>query len=186
MLTINDLKTGTQFQLDGEPYVVLKFEHTHMGRGGATVRIKIRNLINGKVLERACKEGDKFAEAELERAKASFLYKQNDEYYFMNEETFDQFFLGENQLGLQAKLLKDGQEVQILNFRGNPISVALPPKIDLKVVSAPPGIRGDTAQGSVNKTVMLETGLELQVPLFVKEGDLIRVNTETGEYVERV
>lgn len=186
MLTINDLKIGTNIRLDNEPYVVIKSEHTHMGRGGATVRLKIRNLLNNKVLERAYKQGDKFAEAELTRAKADFLYSQNNDCHFMDQESYEQFFIAKDNLGLQANLLKEGQIVDVLNFQNQPISIQLPPKIALKVASAPFSVRGDTAQGNVTKTVTLETGLEVQVPLFVKENDVVRINTETGEYVERV
>lgn len=185
MLTINDLKTGTKLQINGEPYLVLKSEHTHLGRGGASVRVKVRNLLNGKVLEKVYKPGDRFEEADLKRSQASFLYAQGDEYYFMSEETYDQFFLSKKQLGLGSQLLKEGQIVDVLHFREAPISVSLPPKINLRVTQSPPGIRGDTAQGSVTKIVTLETGLQIQAPLFIKEGDTVKINTETGEYVER-
>ncbi|MBU4332614.1 elongation factor P [Patescibacteria group bacterium] len=186
MLTINDLKIGTEIQIDDEPYAVLKSEHKHMGRGGASVRVKIRSLISGKVLEKTYKQGDKVETAELKRSKANFLYNQGDEYHFMNEETYDQFFLTKEQLGTEAGLLKEGQNVDVLDFKNTPVSIFLPAKVELKVTQAPPGIRGDTAQGSVTKTITLETGMQIQVPLFVKEGDVLRINTETGEYVERM
>jgi len=186
MLTINDLKIGANIIINNEPYTVTKSEHTHMGRGGATVRVKVRNLLSGKVLERAYKQADKIEQAELTRSKADFLYSENNQYHFMNSETYEQFFLNKDNLGSQANLLKEGQTVDVLNFQGNPVSIQLPAKIELKVKSAPPGVRGDTAQGSVTKTITLETGLEIQAPLFIKENDTVRVNTETSGYVERV
>lgn len=186
MLTINNLKIGVNIQIDNEPYIIIKSEHTHMGRGGATVRIKIRNLITGKVLEKACKQGEKLEEPDLERGQAQFLYSQSDEFHFMDNESYEPFSLNKKRLGLKTGFLKEGQNVDILSFKNNPVSISLPAKIDLKVTSAPPGVRGDTAQGSVTKSATLETGLQIPVPLFVKEGDTVRVNTETGEYVERV
>lgn len=186
MLTINDLKIGTNIQIENEPYLVVKSEHTHLGRGGATVRVKVRNLLNNKVLQIAYKPADKIEEAELTHSQADFLYAENDQCYFMDSQSYEQFFLNKKSLASKVDFLKQGQTVDVLNFQNQPVSVQLPPKIELKVTSAPPGLRGNTAQGSVTKPVTLETGLEIQAPLFVKQGDTIRVNTETGEYVERV
>jgi len=186
MLTINDLKIGVNIQLDNEPYIIIKSEHTHMGRGGATVRIKIRNLLNNKVLEKAYRQSDKIEEAELSRSKANFLYSENNLYYFMDPESYEQVSLSQETIGSKSNFLKEGQTVDILNFKDQPISIQLPSKVEIKVTHAEPGVRGDTAQGSVTKNATLETGAEIQVPLFVKEGDTIRVNTETNEYVERV
>lgn len=186
MLTINDLKIGTNIQIENEPYLVIKSEHAHLGRGGATVRVKVRNLLNGKVLQRAYKPADKIESAELTRSQADFLYAENDQYYFMDSQSYEQFFLNKKNLASKIDWLKPGQTVDVLNFQNQPVSIQLPPKIELKVTSALPGLRGNTAQGSVTKPVILETGLEIQVPLFVKQGDTVRVNTETGEYIDRV
>lgn len=186
MLTINDLKIGTNIEINNEPYTVIKSEHTHKGRGGATVRVKIKNLITGKVLEKAYKQGDRLKEPALSHTQAQFLYPQGAHYFFMDEKSYEQFSLPKNSLGQKAKFLKQGQTVDVLNFQNQAVTLELPAKIELKVTSAPPGVRGNTAQGNVTKTVTLETGLELPVPLFVKEGDTIRLNTETGDYVERV
>lgn len=186
MLTINDLKIGANIEIDKEPYTIIKSEHTHMGRGGATVRVKVKNLITGKVLEKAYKQADRLPSPDLERTRAQFLYPQKDNYFFMDEKSYEQFSLSLDSLGSKANLLKQGQTVDILNFKNQPVGIQLPSKIELKVTSAPPGVRGNTAQGSVTKTVTLETGLELQAPLFIKENDIIRINTESGEYVERV
>jgi len=186
MLNISDLKNGTNIQIENEPYTVIKSEHTHMGRGGATVRVKVKNLITGKILEKAYKQADRLEEPDLNRTKAQFLYPQANGYFFMDNESYEQFSLPKETLGQKAQLLKEGQDVDVLNFQNKPVTIQLPSKIELQVKSAPPGVRGDTAQGSVTKTVTLETGLEIQAPLFIKQGDIIRVNTETLEYVERV
>ena len=157
-----------------------------MGRGGATVRVKIRNLLNNKVLERTYKQAEKIKEAELDRNKADFLYSENSLFYFMDPKSYEQFSLNKENLGSKANLLKEGQTIDVLNFKNQPISIQLPPKVALKVSQSPPGVRGDTAQGAVTKPITLETGLEIQAPLFIKQGDIIKINTETGEYVERV
>jgi len=186
MLTISDLKIGTNIEIEKEPYTVIKSEHTHMGRGGATVRVKIKNLFSDKILEKTYKQADRLDEPDLSRTKAQFLYPQGDSYFFMDTESYEQFPLSADSLGQKASLLKEGQDVDVLLFQNKPVSIQLPSKIELKVASAPPGVRGDTAQGSVTKTITLETGLELQAPLFIKQGDTIRINTDTLEYVERV
>jgi len=184
MLSISDLKLGTVFKYEDQPFIIVKVNHSKQARGGAVLQTKIKNLILGQVLERNFKSADKFDEADVVRSKASFLYPESDNYYFMNSDTFEQFFLNQDQIGEQAKFLKEGQEVTVMYFENNPVSIELPVKIELKVISAPPGIKGDTA-GTVTKQVTLETGAVINAPLFINEGDNIRVNTETEEYVER-
>ena len=148
------------------------------------MRTKLRNLISGRVLELTFKPDDKIAEADLERGKASYLYLQNGEHYFMDQTTYDQFFLTTDQLGEQAKYLKEGTEVQVLNYEGRPVTVQIPKKIEYTVVEAPDAVRGDTAT-STSKTVKLDNGLEIKVPMFIKQGEKILVNTDTGEYSAR-
>lgn len=185
MLTMNDLKLGTVIAYRGAPYVVTYSQHVQMGRGSAVVRTKLKNLISGSVLEETFKGGDKFEEADLSRKPVNFLYRDGENFAFMDNESYEQFSLPENQIGDISKFVGEGSDVAVMYFEGKPVSIALPTKVELKVVSAPPGVRGDTAQGKVTKQVTLETGLLLNVPIFVKEGDVLRVNTETGEYVER-
>jgi elongation factor P len=183
---MNDLKLGSVITLEGEPFIVQKTQHVQMGRGGAILRTKVKNIISGNVLEKTFKAGDKFEEAELSRTRANFLYKEGDDFHFMDNNSFEQFSLAQDQVGEISNYVKEDSEVEILNYEGKPVSVNLPPKVDLKVTSAPPGVKGNTAQGSVTKPVTLETGYKVQAPLFVEEGDKIKINTQTGEYVERV
>jgi len=186
MLAMNDLKIGSVITLESEPFVIQSTQHVQMGRGGAILRTKSKNLISGNVLEKTFKAGDKIEEAELSRSRANFLYQEEKNLHFMDNDSFEQFSLSQDQIGEISHYVKEGSEVEILNFQNKPVSINLPPKVELKVTSAPPGTRGNTAQGSVTKPVVLETGCQAQVPLFVKTGDIIRINTQTGEYVERV
>lgn len=183
---MNDLKLGSVITLESEPYIIQKTQHVQMGRGGAILRTKLKNLISGNVLEKTFKAGDKFEEADLSRSKANFLYREDENFYFMDNNSFEQFALVKDQVGEISNYVKEDSEVEILNYDGKPVSAHLPSKVELKVTTAPPGVRGNTAQGNVTKPATLETGYTVQVPLFVEVGDTIRVNTETGEYVERV
>lgn len=186
MLSITDLKIGTIFVLDKQPYKVLEYKHSHLGRGGSVVQVRIKNLLTGTVLNRNFKQSDEFEEAEIERVKSKYLYHHRGQYFFCQEDNpKNRFSLSENEIGKKTKYLKPNTLIEVLFFQNKPVDISLPIKIDLKVIEAPPGIKGDTAQGGT-KTVVLETGLEIKAPLFIKQGDIIRVNTETGEYVERV
>jgi len=186
MLSITDLKTGAIIQYNNEPYQVVFAQHVQMGRGGAIMRTKLKNLITGNSLEKTFKPGDKFDEADLSKTKANFLYAEGENYFFMNNETFEQFSLSKAQIGEKMGYIKEGMDADIVVFNNKPINIDIPIKIDLKVAQTPEGVRGDTAQGSVTKEATLETGQVIKVPLFIKKGDVIRVNTETGKYVERV
>ena len=184
MLNFNEIKTGKVIKVNAEPYIIIKTDHHKMGRGGAVLKIKCRNLINGNVLERTYQGSEKAEEAETETKKANFMYKDKDEAYFMDNTNYEQFNLHLEEIGEAAKFLKDGTDVDVLYFENKPVSISLPVKMDFKVVSAPPGIKGNSA-GNVNKQVEIETGAVLNVPMFINEGDVIRINTDTGEYVER-
>ena len=187
MLTISELKKiGTLCQIDGEPYQVIWTQHVQMGRGGAILRLKVRNLVSGNVLEKTVKGSDSLEEAEVSRNKANFLYSDQEGCHFMDNENYEQISLSKDQLEGKDGYLTEGTEVSILKFNDQPIGVQLPTKVNLKVDSAPEGVKGDTAQGKVTKRATLETGIEINVPLFVKSGDVIKINTDTGEYVERV
>lgn len=187
MLSINDLKNGSFIVINGSPFVVLEVKHLHMGRGGSSVQTKIKNLQTGQVLSRNFKPADSFEEAEMEKMKSRFLYENRGVYWF--DEAGDpknRFSFKKEELNEEVvNFLKPNLEIIALKFRGKIISIELPIKVDFKVTEAPPSIRGDTAQGG-NKSVTIETGAKILVPLFIEEGDIIRINTQTGEYVERV
>lgn len=185
MLNFNEIKTGRVIKVNAEPYIIIKTDHHKMGRGGAVLKIKCRNLINGNVLERTYQGSEKAEEAETETKKANFMYKDKEEAYFMDNTNYEQFNLHLDEIGESARFLKDGTDVDVLYFENKPVSISLPIKMEFKVVSAPPGVKGNSA-GNVNKQVELETGAVLNVPMFINEGDIIRINTDTGEYVERV
>lgn len=185
MLNFNEIKIGRVIKLNAEPYIIIKTDHHKMGRGGAVLKIKCRNLINGTVQERTYQGTEKAEEAETETKKANFMYKDKDQAYFMDNASYEQFDLPLEEIGESALFLKDGTDVDVLYFESKPVSISLPIKMDLKVVSAPPGVKGNSA-GNVNKQVELETGAKINVPMFINENDIIRINTDTGEYVERV
>ncbi len=184
MLTMNDLRVGVAITHEGEPYVVLWSDFMRTAMRKPVMRTKLRNLISGRVLELTFKPDDKIQEADLERNKASYLYAQNGEHYFMDQTTYDQFFLSNDQLGDQAKYLKEGLEVQVLNYEGRPVTIQIPKKVEFTVVEAPDAVRGDTATNT-SKTIKLDNGLEVRAPMFIKQGERILVNTETGEYSAR-
>ncbi|MFA6307230.1 MAG: elongation factor P [Patescibacteria group bacterium] len=184
MLGLNDLKLGRVISVNDEPYQVVWNQHIKVARGGAVMKTKLKNLISGNTLEKTFSGADSIAEADITRRKANFLYKQDNDFHFMDNESFEQFQFSEDSLGDLVKYLIDGQEVDVLVFNNNPVSIALPTKITLEVKSAPEGVKGNSA-GSITKTVILENDLEIRTPLFIKSGEKIIINTETGEYVER-
>lgn len=184
--TLNDIKIGLKIIHDGEPYEVLRANFMRMQQRKPTMQTKMKNLITGKVLELNFKPGDRIEEAELDKTKVDYLYRDEENVYFMDPISFEQFSLGKDIFGEKVGFLREGEKVTILRFAGKPISVELPPKIDLKVIEAAPAVKGDTAQGGVTKQITLETGMKINAPLFIKEGDIVRVSTETQEYVERV
>lgn len=184
--SLNDIKQGLCLKINDEPYQVVEAHFMRCQQRKPVMQTKLKNFLNGRILEINFKPGDKVEEADLEKHKANFLYQDPQGYFFMDNDTFEQFNFNAGQIGERSKFLKEGIEVVILYFNNQPVSVELPKKIDYKVVSAPPAVRGDTAQGSATKQVALETGLVVNTPLFIKEGDIIRVNTDTGLYVERV
>lgn len=182
--SLNSIRAGLTILVDGEPYLVLESDFMRTAQRKPVMRTKLRHLITGRVLEQSFKPGDKVEEADITRLKANFLYADDKQAHFMNQETFEQFDFPLSALGDKLHYLKEGQEVSILNFNGSPINVELPKKVVLKVIEAPPGVRGDTA-GNVTKQIKLETGLTVNAPLFIKEGEEVIINTDTGEYVER-
>jgi elongation factor P len=182
MLSLTQIKTGKNIVLDGEPYVVMSHEHSKMGRAGAVLRTKLKNLINGAVMEKTFQGADKIEEADITKSKAQFLYNDGEDFYFMDAESYDQFPLPKDAIGEAPSYLIEGTEVTLLLFNGIPVNIELPVKVTLEVTEAPPNIKGDTQSGGT-KMVTLQTGLSLAAPLFVEVGNKVIVNTERGEYV---
>ena len=182
-----DIKRKMYFEYEGAPYHCLDVEVSRpTARGGQTlVRLKMRNLLTRAVFDKTFKAAEKFAEPDLVTMEASYLYADSGGYHFMDQETFETLTLRPDMLGEDAKLLVDNLIVQVQKFNGNPIGVQLPPHVELTVTATEPGARGNTASGSVTKLATLETGLQIQVPLFIKEGEKVRVHTETREFSGR-
>ncbi|MGC9099915.1 MAG: elongation factor P [Caldisericum sp.] len=185
MISANELRSGVTFELDGELFVVISYQHIKPGKGSPFVRVKIKSLESGNIVERTFRPEEKFKKAFLERKPMQYLYKEGNNFVFMDLETFEQFYLSEEDVGDSANFLKENLEIQIIFYKNKPVSVELPNFVELKVVQTEPGVKGDTATSAM-KPALLETGYKLQVPLFVNEGDVIRVDTRTGEYLERV
>ena len=184
MLNISEIKTGKNIIVDNQPFVVLYHEHSKMGRAGSVLRTRLKNLKTGAILEKTFQGAETVSEADTTKTKAQYTYKEGNEYNFMDNESYEQFSLSEDALGDNVNYLKEGTEVTILNWDNTPINIELPIKMKLKVTEAPPGIKGNTVSTG-GKMVTLETGFKLNVPLFVRVGDEIVVNTERGEYVSR-
>ena len=184
MLSLTDLKVGTKFIFNDEPYAVVSSEHSKLGRGGAIMRTKLKNLISGATTSQTFQGSEKFEPLELEKKSATFLYHDEQNSHFMDNTTFDQFEIPNSHLGDNLDFLAENSPVEILCFQNRPINIDLAIKMTFEITSAPPSIKGNSA-GSVTKLVTINTGKQIAVPLFVKEGDKIVVDTRTREYVER-
>ena len=184
MLTMNDLKNGLIVLIENEPYQILEAKHLHMGRGGSSVQTRIRNLKTGQVLSRNFKPADTFVEAGVEKRKVLFLYVHRDEYVFAEKGNPKNRFTLKKEIEDIKKWLKPNTEVEAIFLGDKLLTASVPIKMEFKVVEAPPGLKGDTAQGGT-KVATIETGAKISVPLFINEGDVIRVNTQSGEYAER-
>ncbi len=185
MIDVNDLRKGVIFDLDGSLYRVLEYTHHKPGRGNAIIRVKARNIRTGTTLEKTFQSGDRVQDVRLDYHNVQYLYNDGDIYYFMDAETFEQPAVSNELVGDMAGFLKEGMEVKITFFQNEPLDIELPTSVDLKVTQAEVAVRGDTATG-VTKRVTVETGQQVDVPIFVKEGDTIRIDTRTGQYVTRV
>lgn len=183
-LSITDLKKGTLFQIDGVPYRVTDYNQKVMGRGGSIVNVRIKSLIDGKVLEKTYKGNEQLDSADVENQNVQYLYTDGNVFYFMNEETFEQFEVPADLVGDGAGYLKEGDKIQLQFFNDTPINVELPKNVPLKVVYTENVVKGDTTS-SVMKDAELETGITVKVPAFIKQDDIIKVDTRTGEYLER-
>ncbi len=185
MISVGDLRRGIVIELDGDLWQILEFHHIKMGRGSAQIRIKLKNVKRGGTVERSFQATEKWPRAILETRPVQFLYQDGDSYHFMENDTFEQFHLTSEQLGETTSYLIEGMTLDRTTYEGETIGVELPISVELKVVETEPGFAGDTQSGA-KKPATLESGLVVQVPIFVEEGDSIRVDTRTGEYQTRV
>jgi elongation factor P len=185
MYESSDLRKGLKIEINGDPHVVVQFEFVKPGKGQALYKCRLKNMISGAQFDKTYRSGEKFNKADLEEVKMEYLYFDGDAYCFMNSSNYEQEFMTEDQLGDAKDLLKENTECDVLLFDGRPIGITLPIFIELKVTRADPWVKGDTASGD-SKPATLETGYQLQVPPFVEEGEILRIDTRTGMYVERV
>ena len=181
----SQFRNGLKVEIDGDPFNMISFQHVKPGKGGAFVRTKLRNLRNGKVIERTFRSGERLEEADVEDRRMSYLYQDGGGLVFMDSESFEQMSISLERVGEAKNYLLENLEVDVLLYKGNAINIELPSFIEAVITKTEPGIKGDTASGST-KPATIEPGAVVQVPLFVKEGEKIRVDTRTGEYVERV
>ena len=185
MISTSEFRNGSRLELDGAPFYIVEFQHVKPGKGGAFVRTRLKNVKTGQFLEKTFRSGEKFEEPNLDECDMQFLYSSGDSFTFMDTSSYEQFAYDKSQLGNNMDLLKEETIVQIILYEGKPISVELPTFMELKVVEADPGIRGDTASGGT-KSAVVETGATIKVPLYLEPGEVIKVDTRTREYVERV
>ncbi len=184
MISVNDFKTGLSIEVDGDIYSVIDFQHVKPGKGAAFVRSKLKNLRNGNVVEKTFRAGETVSRAMIENRQVQYLYNSGNEYTFMDNETYDQFELNKKQLEWEINFLKENMNVNILSYQGEIIGINLPNSVELTVTETEPGIKGNTATGAT-KNAKLETGLNVQVPLFINEGDVLLIDTREGKYISR-
>ncbi|HBC27986.1 MAG TPA: elongation factor P [Ruminococcaceae bacterium] len=184
MISAGDFRNGVTFEMDGNVVSIIEFQHVKPGKGAAFVRTKIRNVITGSVTEKTFNPNDKFPTAYIERKDMQYLYNDGDLYYFMDSETFEQIPINKGVLGDNFKFVKENMDCKVLSYKGSVFGVEPPNFVELKVVETDPGFKGDTATNAT-KPAKLETGAEIKVPLFINEGEVIRIDTRTGEYMER-
>jgi elongation factor P len=185
MISTGELRKGVVIELDGDLWQILDYHHIKMGRGSAQVRIKLKNVKKGSTVEKSFQAGEKWPRAQLDRRPIQFMYRDGDEFHFMEMESYEQFHLTADQLDDVVNYMKDGMTLDRISYESETLGVELPITVDLKVTETEPGFAGDTATGA-RKAATTETGLVVQVPLFVTEGDTIRVDTRTGEYQTRL
>lgn len=185
MIVVGDMRGGNKVEIEGEPYLVVEAQHVKPGKGGAFCRTKLKSLRTGSILERTYRVNEKLDEPNLEEKEVQYLYSSEGQYYFMEVNTFEQLFLREDQLGESKNYLKENMVLNILYFNDKPIGIDLPLSVELAIQKTDPGLRGDTASGG-SKPAVLETGAIVKVPLYLNEGEVIRVDTRTGEFIERV
>ncbi len=185
MISTNEIRNGAKIEVDGEPFIIVEFQHVKPGKGGAFVRTKLRSLKTGNVVDRTFRSGDKLEEPAIEEMEMQYLYSSEGQYFFMDTKSYEQIFILQEHLGESKNFLKENMVAKIIFYEGKPLSVELPIFVELKIVKTDPGIRGDTATGG-SKAAIVETGANIKVPLYLEEGAVIKVDTRSGEYVERV
>jgi elongation factor P len=181
----SQFRNGLKIEIDGQPFNMIYFQHVKPGKGGAFVRTKLRNLLTGRVVDRTFRSGERVEEADVEDKRMQYLYSDGEGLIFMDTQSYEQMPIGEDVLGDSRNYLLENMEIDVLFWRGKPINIELPNYIEARVVKSDPGIKGDTSSGAT-KPATIETGATLNVPLFIEEGDMIRVDTRTGQYSERV
>lgn len=181
----SDFRNGLRILYEGEPFTIIFFQHVKPGKGNAFTRTRIKSLLTGRSLEPTFKSGDKVGVPDVEERAMQYLYKDDDGWHFMDSRTFDQVALNEDQVGDSKNYLKENTDTQVMFYNGQAIAVSLPNAMDLKVTSCDPGVRGDTVSGAL-KPATLETGFVVNVPLFINEGDVLKIDTRSGEYLTRV
>jgi elongation factor P len=184
MITAGEFRNGATFELDGQVFQVVEFQHVKPGKGAAFVRTKLKNVITGATVERTFNPTDKMPKAHIERKDMQYLYNDGDLYYFMDTETFEQLPISKDTIGDTFKFVKENMVVKILSFKGNVFGIEPPTFVELEIIETEPGFKGDTATGAT-KPATLETGAIVKVPLFINQGDMIRIDTRTGDYLER-
>ncbi len=184
MITAGDFRNGVTFEMDNNVLQIVEFQHVKPGKGAAFVRTKVKNVITGSVLDRTFNPSDKFPTAFVERKDMQYLYADGSLYYFMDVESYEQMPIDESKLGDSFQFVKENMEVKVLSYKGNVFGVEPPNFVVLQITQTDPGFKGDTATNAT-KPATLETGAEIRVPLFIEEGDMIRIDTRTGEYMER-
>lgn len=184
MITAGEFRNGVTFEMDGQVYQVVQFQHVKPGKGSAFVRTTYRNVKTGSTVERSFNPSEKFEQAPLQRDDMSYIYQDGDLYYFMNTETYEQLPFHKDILGDTLDFLKEGMVCKVVSYKGDIIEVELPITVELKIVDCEPAVRGDTAQNAT-KNATLETGAVIRVPLFINNGEVVRIDTRTGEYLER-
>jgi elongation factor P len=185
MYSTTDFRKGLKIEIAGEPYIIVDFQHVKPGKGGAFVRTRLKSLLSGNVIDQTFRSGDRVDKPDLEEREMQFLYETGGEYHFMDTHTFEQLFLTADQMGESKNFVKENLVIKALFHNKRPIGIEVPMFVELKVAQSEPGVKGDTASGAT-KPATLESGAVIQVPLFVEEGDMIRVDTRTGEYITRV
>ncbi len=185
MASTQDIRKNLKMLIDGTPYVCLEAQFVKPGKGQAFSRCRLKNLVNGNVIERTYKSGETVEVADIEQRKMTYIYPEGDQFVFMNQTTGDQIHVSTESIGDEKRFLIDGLEVEVMLFNGNPIGVELPAHVVIQVATSEPGIKGDTASGA-SKPATLSTGTTINVPLFINEGEWIKVDTRTGDYLERV
>ncbi|UCF29990.1 MAG: elongation factor P [bacterium] len=185
MIATNQFRRGLKVELDGEPYAIVEFQHVKPGKGGAFVRTKLKSLVSGNVIDRTFRSGEKVKRPDFEEKEMQYLYGDENGYHFMDLVSYEQIQVSPDDLGDSIGFLQEQVNVSVQLYNGKPIGVELPIFVELKVVKSEPGVKGDTASGAT-KPAELETGAVIQVPLFVEEGEVVKIDTRTGDYVERV